>query len=279
MRVFSAVSERHRDLSRGAFGRLGTAVVVAVSLTLLMSVFVLRLVSDDPGTAVLTLYVLPIGLIAAAAGIRLGLATAALCLAAVFLWASLDDAALSPLGYFVRALLFSTAALAGAALTDRRLGRQSLRAWLPEGASSAGAARELLREICRLGVRGAPGDAQLLVTELVTNVIEHGKGVRIELRAGTSPEIPLGRAPRLAPALGALDARLAHQPLDAPAADLFAGASERHPHPAVAVGVVVGGVQLADRFEQSLVLDQVEWWTPIVRQAANPDLVCQREQA
>jgi hypothetical protein len=46
---------------------------------------------------------------------------------------------------------------------------------------------------------------------------------------------------------------LAHQPLDAITTDAFAGAPQRLPHPAVAVGVVVGGVDLADAVQEALV--------------------------
>ena len=48
----------------------------------------------------------------------------------------------------------------------------------------------------------------------------------------------------------------AHQALDVVSADALAGAPQRQPHLAIAVGVVVGGVQLADRPEQPLVSDR-----------------------
>src|SRR5207249_798292 len=47
-----------------------------------------------------------------------------------------------------------------------------------------------------------------------------------------------------------------HRPLHPAARHLLAGAAERLPHPPVAVGVVIGGVQLADPGEQPLVLDR-----------------------
>lgn len=177
-----------RDLGRAAVGRLSGVVVVAFALSLLVVVFVVRGVSDDPGTAVLTLYVLPIGLVAAAAGIRLGLATAVFCLGTVFVWVSLDDVALEPLGYVVRALVFFTAAVAGAAIGHALATARSVRVWLPEGPQSARVARELLREFAGSVSEMRLRDAQLLVTELVTNVIRHGKGVRIELRVELARE-------------------------------------------------------------------------------------------
>ena len=57
--------------------------------------------------------------------------------------------------------------------------------------------------------------------------------------------IGLGRAPRLAAPLRADDPVRAHQPLHVAARHLLAGAPQRVPHPPVAVGVVVGRVQLA----------------------------------
>jgi hypothetical protein len=61
--------------------------------------------------------------------------------------------------------------------------------------------------------------------------------------------------PRLAAALCALDAVLAHQSRDAVTADLLAGSKQRLPHPPGAVGEVVGLVQLFDLGEQALILD------------------------
>jgi hypothetical protein len=45
-------------------------------------------------------------------------------------------------------------------------------------------------------------------------------------------DVGRGRAPRLAAALGALDAVSAHQPLHAAAPDVLAGTPQRFPHPA-----------------------------------------------
>jgi hypothetical protein len=56
--------------------------------------------------------------------------------------------------------------------------------------------------------------------------------------------------PRLAAALSALDPVRAHQPLDAVAADGDAVAPQRQPRAAVAVAVVVGGVDALDLLEQ-----------------------------
>ena len=47
----------------------------------------------------------------------------------------------------------------------------------------------------------------------------------------------------------------AHQTLDVVTADGLAGAPQRQPHLAIAVGVVVGGVQLADLAREPLVAD------------------------
>ena len=64
------------------------------------------------------------------------------------------------------------------------------------------------------------------------------------------------RPPRLAASLRPLDALAAHQPLHVPAPDELAGATQRLPRAPVAVGVVVGGVDLADALEQALVVDR-----------------------
>jgi hypothetical protein len=61
-------------------------------------------------------------------------------------------------------------------------------------------------------------------------------------------------APRPPAPLGADDLVRAHQPLHPAARDLLAGAPQRLPHAPVAVGAVVGRVQLADAPEQPLVL-------------------------
>jgi hypothetical protein len=77
-----------------------------------------------------------------------------------------------------------------------------------------------------------------------------------QIRAALSERIGRGRAPRLAAALGALDAVGAHQPLHAAATNPLAGAPQRLPHPSRAVRVVVGRVQLPDAPEQPLILDR-----------------------
>src|SRR2546427_11366080 len=69
------------------------------------------------------------------------------------------------------------------------------------------------------------------------------------LRTGTC------RAPRLATPLRTLDPVALHQSLHSAARHLHAGTPERLPHPPVAVGVVVGRMQLADPGEQPLVLN------------------------
>src|SRR6266516_4945256 len=68
--------------------------------------------------------------------------------------------------------------------------------------------------------------------------------------------VRLGRLPRLAAPLRADDPARAHQPLHAAARHPLAGTRERLPHPPIAVGEVIGGVQLPDPPEQPLVLDR-----------------------
>ena len=65
------------------------------------------------------------------------------------------------------------------------------------------------------------------------------------------PRLEVGdrRPPRLPASFRALDPVSAHQPLDPAAADLLSFPDKRLPHTARAVGVVVGGVQLADPAE------------------------------
>src|SRR5438445_3143665 len=79
-----------------------------------------------------------------------------------------------------------------------------------------------------------------------------------EIGPPASGRIGLGCPPGLAAPLRTLDASRAHQPLHAAARYLLAGAAQRLPHPPVAVGVVVGRVQLADPAEQPLILDHTE---------------------
>jgi len=64
------------------------------------------------------------------------------------------------------------------------------------------------------------------------------------------------RPPRLAASLRPLDALAAHQPLNPSASHLLARSAQRLPGAPVAVGVVVGGVDLADALEQALVVDR-----------------------
>jgi hypothetical protein len=61
--------------------------------------------------------------------------------------------------------------------------------------------------------------------------------------------------PGLAAALGAQDAVLAHQPLHLAARDRLAGPKQRLPRAAVAVGLEVGLVHLADDGQQPGVLE------------------------
>src|SRR5207245_1861700 len=79
-----------------------------------------------------------------------------------------------------------------------------------------------------------------------------------EIGPPASGRIGLGCPPGLAAPLRTLDASRAHQPLHAAARYLLAGAPQRLPHPPVAVGVVVGRVQLTDPAEQPLILDHTE---------------------
>jgi hypothetical protein len=83
----------------------------------------------------------------------------------------------------------------------------------------------------------------------VREVALHEVGPAVRLDVG--PRGP----PRPPTPLRAHDSMGAHQALDAAARDVLAGAQQRLPHPPVAVGVVVGRVQLTDPLEQPLVLD------------------------
>ena len=76
--------------------------------------------------------------------------------------------------------------------------------------------------------------------------------VRPPLRLRVGP----GRAPRLAAPLRTDDPVAPHQPLYLATRHLLAGAAKRLPHPPIAVGVVVGRVQLPDPAEQPLVFDR-----------------------
>lgn len=64
------------------------------------------------------------------------------------------------------------------------------------------------------------------------------------------------RAPGAPAALGALDPGLPHQPRYPAPADLLAGPLQCDPHPPVAVGAVVGLVDLGDATGQALVLER-----------------------
>jgi hypothetical protein len=63
------------------------------------------------------------------------------------------------------------------------------------------------------------------------------------------------RAPRLAAALGALNAVRAHQPLDAVAPGVDTLTLKRQPGPAVAVAMVVGAMHPLDLLQQPLIAD------------------------
>lgn len=56
-----------------------------------------------------------------------------------------------------------------------------------------------------------------------------------------------------------------HQPLDAVAADLLAGAPQRELHPTRSVGVVFGLVDLTDALDQPLVLEGPRRSRPVAR--------------
>jgi hypothetical protein len=75
-----------------------------------------------------------------------------------------------------------------------------------------------------------------------------------EVRAAVGVGVGPGRLPRSATALGPDDPMRAHEPLHRAARRGLAGSEQRLPHPPVAVGVVVGRVQLTDPPEQPLVL-------------------------
>jgi hypothetical protein len=77
-----------------------------------------------------------------------------------------------------------------------------------------------------------------------------------QIRATVGQRVWPGRAPRLAAALGALDAIVLHQPLDLAARRLLAGPQQRQPGAPIAVGLVVGLVDLADARKQPLVVDR-----------------------
>src|SRR5947207_6798393 len=92
------------------------------------------------------------------------------------------------------------------------------------------------------------GDPELVRTrgaEVALDEVGPPQRLRIGLRG----------APRLATPLRADEPVGAHQPLHPAARHLLAGPPQRLPHPPVAVGVVVSGLQLADPLEQPLVID------------------------
>src|SRR5215204_2347790 len=74
-----------------------------------------------------------------------------------------------------------------------------------------------------------------------------------EIRPASSLGIGACGAPRL---LGADDPVALHQSLHAAARHLFAGATQRLPHPPISVGVVVARMQLADPGQQPLVFNR-----------------------
>jgi hypothetical protein len=86
---------------------------------------------------------------------------------------------------------------------------------------------------------GQVGDPQLIGPR-------RGEVALYQIRTPARRRVRPSGAPRLAAALGALDALGAHQPLDPVTPDVLAGPQQRLPGAPVAIGVVVGGVQLAD---------------------------------
>jgi hypothetical protein len=77
-------------------------------------------------------------------------------------------------------------------------------------------------------------------------------------QVGPAGGLRVGRcgAPGLTAPLGALDSCLAHQPLHAAATDLLARPAQGDPGAPVAVGAVVGLVDLLDPGQQALVFDR-----------------------
>src|SRR5215208_6927765 len=88
-----------------------------------------------------------------------------------------------------------------------------------------------------------------------------------EVGRPAGPPVREGRAPRLSPAFGALNAVCAHQSLHPATPDPLAGTPERLPHPPGAVGEVVARIDPPDQLEQPLVLE------PALRQLAARALV------
>jgi hypothetical protein len=75
---------------------------VAVAAVLYVAVLTLRLTIGEPSDAVNMLYALPVSLIALAFGRRAGIAAGSLAVALVAVWAVVDDADLSALGWASR---------------------------------------------------------------------------------------------------------------------------------------------------------------------------------
>ena len=170
--------ERAEPRPRRLATLIGAGVLFAV-------VFVLRLVIHDPGTLVANFYVVPIALVAAALGVRAGLAAAALAVALVFAWGLANGVHLGVLAYTARATVFvMVAGLVGwysearsRDVASRHGGMRELelRAMELERANS-----QLGRAVLRLEAfseiaRAVGGETD--VQRVLELILEHGRGV------------------------------------------------------------------------------------------------------
>lgn len=90
------------DASRDVWFRRRPRLALGVATALFVAVFMLRVLFGDPVDAYSMFYVLPVGLMAVAFGLRGGVAAGLLACALMAIWAVTKDVSLGPTGWLAR---------------------------------------------------------------------------------------------------------------------------------------------------------------------------------
>jgi signal transduction histidine kinase len=165
-------------------------VVLLIAALLFLAIFALRLVITDPGALVANFYAVPIALVAAALGLRAGLATAAVAVGFVFAWGAVKGVHVGVLGYVARAaVFFMVGGLVGRYSEARDLDlasrREANRELILRAAELERSNEELFRAVQRLEAfaeiaRSVGGETD--VGRVLSLILDHGRGV-VDARA------------------------------------------------------------------------------------------------